>query len=141
MNHSEYLKQKVACQTKFIKRGGVVDAGLHTSIVGKRIADSETFKPVDSKLPPYVPNACCLASSGAMGSYVEPIKMTCSGLCTEVSSITSTPYIVIEGCSITTLSTIGTVQHIVGGCHCIQSTPAKYIESVETRVHREKNCC
>lgn len=141
MNYSEYLKQKVKCQTNYIKRGGVVDSSLHTSIVGKRIADNETFKPIGSILPPYVSNSCCLTSSGAMGSYVTPVKMTCSGLCNEVSSITSSPYIIINGCSITNSSTIGTVKHIIGGCNCIQGTPAKYIESVETRISKEKNCC
>ena len=141
MNYSEYLKQKVASQKNYIKRGGVVDAGLHTSIVGKRVADSETFKPIGSMSNPYVPNACCLTSSGAMGSYTEPIKMKCSGLCNEVSTINTTPYIVIDCCEITRLSTIGTVKHIVGGCYCHCSTPSEYKEAVETRVNREKNCC
>jgi hypothetical protein len=137
MNYSEYLKQRVNCQTKFIKRGGVVDAGFHTSIVGKRVADFQTFKPVGSLGAPFVPNACCLASSGAAGSYVEPVKMVCAGSCSEVSSIAATPYIVISGCEPTFLSTIG----IIGACHCIQGTPAKYIEAVATRVDKEKNCC
>ncbi len=141
MNYSEYLKQRMACQTKYIKRGGVVDAGFHTSIVGKRVADAQTFRRADSLGAPVVPNACCLASSGASGSYVEPVKMKCSGLCGEVSSIIGAPYIVIDGCAPTYMSTAGTVAHIVGGCHCIQSTPAKYKEAVETRVSREKNCC
>jgi hypothetical protein len=141
MNYSEYLKQKMACQTKYIKRGGVVDAGLHTSIIGRRVADEQSYKPVGSLLPPNVPNACCLASSGASGSYVEPLKLICAGSCSEVSSIMATPYIVIPGCEITHVSTVGTVTKIVGGCYCYKSTPAEMKEAVEVRVNREKNCC
>jgi hypothetical protein len=137
MNYSEYLKQRVACQTKYIKRGGVVDAGLHTSIVGKRVADNQTYRPATSLGAPVVPNACCLASSGASGSYVEPVKLKCSGLCGEVSSITAVPYIEITGCEVAFQSTIG----IVGGCYCYKGTPAEYKEAVEVRISREKNCC
>jgi hypothetical protein len=137
MNYSEYLKQRVKCQTNYIKRGGFVDAGFHTSIVGRRVADNQSYKPSGALGTPVVPNACCLASSGASGSYVEPVKLICAGSCSEVSSITTTPYIVISGCEPSFLSTTGAV----GGCYCIQGTPAKYIEAVAERVHREKNCC
>ena len=141
MNYSEYLRQKMACQTKYIKRGGFVDASLHTSIVGRRVADHQVYKPGTSIKDPVVPNACCLASSGASGSYVEPVKLICAGSCSEVSSITATPYIVISGCEVSYMSTVGSVAKNVGGCHCIDLIPAKQIEAVATRVNREKNCC
>ena len=123
MDASQYLRYKVQSMNQYIKRGGPVDAGLQTMRLTQRATSPGVFfSPVNQNAPVSTP-ACCTKSPAYSDTESMPVLMPCvGGACTEVSSITATPYIYITGCPIPYMSTNTA---IIGGCECYQSVPSR----------------
>jgi hypothetical protein len=123
MDASQYLRYKVQSMNQYIKRGGPVDAGLHTSIVRTRVTSPGVYFSDINRNAPVAPPACCTKSPIYTNTESMPVLTPCvGGACSEVSSIARTPYIYITGCPIPYMSTSTAV---IGGCECYQSIPAK----------------
>jgi len=123
MDASQYLRYKVQSMNQYIKRGGPVDAGLHTMRLTQRATSPGVFfSPINQNGPVAIP-ACCTKSPGYSDTESMPVKMPCvGGACTEVSSIAATPYLYITGCPIPYMSTNTA---IIGGDYCYQSVPSR----------------
>jgi hypothetical protein len=133
MDASQYLRYKVKSLNQYIKRGGPVDAGLHTMRVAQRVTSPGVFFSPVNQTGPVAPPACCTTSPSYSNTESMPVLTPCvGGACTEVSSIAATPYISIAGIPIPrtaplyyTTTNRSAIRAIVGGCECYQSTPVR----------------
>ena len=148
MDASEYLRKKKAAQTNYIHRQVVMDASLHTYILGKA-ANRTYVSPATSPVSTTKPNCCAPIASplvttakGFSSSYTTPVKPASAcesaAMCAQLTDVYTTPYISTPCCTYT-LPTASYVSK--KPCACYQATPEHSKAYSAVVANKERGLC